>query len=593
MIRVPGLWVGIALPCLLYLCPPASAYPLLENEGFMAPEYFLPKLGAQYGWRNLTCPVCKALFAAIDLSLLMDANMDRVAELAIQVCIDLKMETQQVCMQAVQLFKQDVITACVQSYLKPVEICGLLVGKDCGHWDIYSDWNVTLPDTPKPPVTPPKPPHPGAPTSRVLYLTDLHWDRHYLPGSNPVCKDPLCCRNKTRKSHHSAGYWGEYSNCDLPLHTIENLLQQLASSHMLYDSVYWTGDIPAHNVWEQTRNDQLMALNTVTGLIKKYLGHVPVYPAVGNHESAPVNSFPPPFIHGNRSTAWLYEAMAEAWRDWLPDEALQTLREAGFYTVRLRPGLRLISLNMNFCSEENFWLSINSTDPAGQLQWLIQVLQASENEKEKVHIIGHIPPGICLKSWSWNYYCIVNRYESTIAAQFFGHTHVDEFELFYDEETLSRPVSVAFIAPSVTTYINLNPGYRIYEIDGNYSTSSHMVLDHETHILNLTEANADGATAPQWKTLYSAREAFGLNNSFPADWDNLLQSFLRDEALFQKFWYLHHKGHVQEVCEQACKTSTLCRLRTGRSHDDELCRNLEKQMRFQLSQSTWKPKRYC
>lgn len=43
-------------------------------------------------------------------------------------------------------------------------------------------------------------------------------------------------------------------------------------------------------------------------------------------------------------------------------------------------------------------------------------------------------------------------------AQFFGHTHLDEFEMFYDEETLSRPVSVAFVAPSVTTYINLNPG---------------------------------------------------------------------------------------------------------------------------------------
>lgn len=50
------------------------------------------------------------------------------------------------------------------------------------------------------------------------------------------------------------------------------------------------------------------------------------------------------------------------------------------------------------------------------------------------------------------------RFEGTIAAQFFGHTHVDEFEMFYDEETLSRPVSVAFVAPSVTTYINLNPG---------------------------------------------------------------------------------------------------------------------------------------
>ncbi|KAG6920321.1 sphingomyelin phosphodiesterase 1, partial [Chelydra serpentina] len=50
------------------------------------------------------------------------------------------------------------------------------------------------------------------------------------------------------------------------------------------------------------------------------------------------------------------------------------------------------------------------------------------------------------------------RFEGTIAAQFFGHTHVDEFEMFYDEETLSRPVSVAFVAPSVTTYVNLNPG---------------------------------------------------------------------------------------------------------------------------------------
>lgn len=50
------------------------------------------------------------------------------------------------------------------------------------------------------------------------------------------------------------------------------------------------------------------------------------------------------------------------------------------------------------------------------------------------------------------------RFEGTIAAQFFGHTHLDEFELFYDEETLTRPVSIAFIAPSVTTYINLNPG---------------------------------------------------------------------------------------------------------------------------------------
>ena len=54
--------------------------------------------------------------------------------------------------------------------------------------------------------------------------------------------------------------------------------------------------------------------------------------------------------------------------------------------------------------------------------------------------------------------CLLARYENTLAGQFFGHTHVDEFEVFYDEETLSRPLSVAFLAPSATTYIGLNPG---------------------------------------------------------------------------------------------------------------------------------------
>ena len=57
------------------------------------------------------------------------------------------------------------------------------------------------------------------------------------------------------------------------------------------------------------------------------------------------------------------------------------------------------------------WLLINSTDPAGQLQWLISELQESEDAGEKVHIIGHIGPGqgSCMEVWSWNYYRIVNR----------------------------------------------------------------------------------------------------------------------------------------------------------------------------------------
>ena len=148
---------------------------------------------------------------------------------------------------------------------------------------------------------------------------------------------------------------------------------------------------------------------------------------------------------------------------------------------------------------------LNSTDPAKELQWFIYELQSAEFNEEKVHVIGHIPPGHadCLKVWSRNYYAIVTRcvevvslskvilplhdrqfhlsfiyrYELTITAQFFGHTHFDEFELFYDPKDLSRAVSVSYICPSVTSFINLNPGYRIYYVDGD--------RDHSTRVRSL------------------------------------------------------------------------------------------------------------
>ena len=64
-------------------------------------------------------------------------------------------------------------------------------------------------------------------------------------------------------------------------------------------------------------------------------------------------------------------------------------KSGAFYTVELKPGLRLISLNMNYCPSGNYWLLINSTDPLDQLKWMVDVLLESEKINEKVHIIGH------------------------------------------------------------------------------------------------------------------------------------------------------------------------------------------------------------
>uniref|UniRef100_A0A8C2R8Q3 Sphingomyelin phosphodiesterase n=1 Tax=Capra hircus TaxID=9925 RepID=A0A8C2R8Q3_CAPHI len=573
-----GLALALALPNSLVLWSPAEAHPL-PAQGH--PAKFIriaPQLQEAFGWWNLTCPTCKGLFTAIDFGLRNQASVAWVGSVAIKLCMLLKIAPPAVCQSAVHLFEDDMVEVWTRSVLSPSEACGLLLGSSCGHWDIFSSWNISLPAVPKPPPQPPKPPAPGSPVSRVLFLTDLHWDHDYLEGTDPNCENPLCCRRDSGPppaSQPGAGYWGEYSKCDLPLRTLESLLSGLGPAGP-FDMVYWTGDIPAHNVWQQSRQDQLRALTTVTALVKKFLGPVLVYPAVGN-----------------QSSHWLYEAMAEAWEPWLPAEALRTLRIGGFYALSPRPGLRLISLNMNFCSRENFWLLINSTDPAGQLQWLVGELQAAEDRGDKVHIIGHIPPGHCLKSWSWNYYRIVERYENTLAGQFFGHTHVDEFEVFYDEETLSRPLSVAFLAPSATTYIGLNPGYRVYQIDGNYSGSSHVVLDHETYILNLTEANEPGAT-PHWHLLYRARETYGLPNALPTAWHDLVYRMWRDTQLFQTFWFLYHKGHPpSEPCGTPCRLATLCAQLSARSDSPALCRHLVPDASLPSVQSLWSRPLLC
>ena len=58
------------------------------------------------------------------------------------------------------------------------------------------------------------------------------------------------------------------------------------------------------------------------------------------------------------------------------------------------------------------WLLVNATDPGDQLQWLVKQLQQAERDGDKVHIVGHHPPGAydSVPYFGTNYRKIVNRY---------------------------------------------------------------------------------------------------------------------------------------------------------------------------------------
>ena len=79
----------------------------------------------------------------------------------------------------------------------------------------------------------------------------------------------------------------------------------------------------------------------------------------------------------------------------------------------------------------NLLTFLNFDDPAGQLAWLVNELQDSEDRGEKVHIMTHHPnTGPLLPAWRREYARVIQRYDNIIMAHFVGHTHKDNFQVF-------------------------------------------------------------------------------------------------------------------------------------------------------------------
>ncbi|XP_044735214.1 sphingomyelin phosphodiesterase isoform X2 [Chrysoperla carnea] len=543
---------------------------------------------------KVSCTACQAGAGLLQHYTKQGKSEKEIKTIIYQFCTSLKIQTPRVCEGITELFTGGVVYVLGHSNLGPKEICSFIIGDACGDvYNPYHEWNVMFPPVPKPKVAPTELPKVGAPSFKVLHLSDTHFDPYYAEGSNADCNEPLCCRltnGPAKTKEQAAGKWGDYRKCDTPKITIDNMLKHIADTHPDIDYIIWTGDLPPHDIWNQTREENLKILRETVAQMSDMFPGLPIFPALGNHESVPVNSYPPPFLDSTEnSISWLYKVLEEQWRRWLPASVSHTLRRGAFYSVLVRPGFRLISLNMNYCNNKNWWLLLNSTDPATELQWLIYELQSAEFNGEKVHIIGHIPPGHsdCIKVWSRNYYAIINRYEAIITAQFFGHTHYDEFELFYDNDDIGRPNGIAYIGPSVTPYYDTNPGYRIYYVDGDHAKTTRSVIDHESWTMNLREANLYGY--PMWYKLYSVRDTYKMRGLRPEDWDEFVQRMTIDPALFDLYYKHYYKASpVKPTCDTECKKRMLCDLRSGRSHDRKvLCEELESRIE-QTNGNTWK-----
>lgn len=318
------------------------------------------------------------------------------------------------------------------------------------------------------------------------------------------------------------------------------------------------------------------AVNDAYTYMSQYLGLV--YGTAGNHEASPVNAFPPGSV--SNSSQWVYDTLSDQWTRWVGVTEESDIENIGAYSTKYPNGnLRIISLNTNFYYRMNFWLYQENIeqDPDGQIQWLVNELDAAERAGERVYIIGHMPLGEGDAFHAGSNYIdqVVNRYSSTIAAMFFGHTHVDHFEISYSNyssQDASHAVMTSYICPSLTPTSGM-PSFRVYDVD----PVTFAVLDTTTYIADMTNA-AFQTTGPVWTKYYSAKEAYGakLNPPVtdpsaeltPAFWHNVTALFESDSDVFNQYIAFKSRGWNVAACTGDCETQEICKLRAARSESN-------------------------
>ena len=345
-----------------------------------------------------------------------------------------------------------------------------------------------------------------APTLKMIQVTDIHYDQHYVENGTIYCDTPLCCHEPSSQySRIKSGKFGGALNCDTSINTLKSFVQ--AAYDLNPDFLIWTGDNAQHDAWNSTQEEAYFATSTIKKEIDEvFKNSIPIYPVIGNHEVYPNDLL----ASGKES---IFQVYADIYKDYFFEEqALETFSKYGYYTEKHpNTNLRIIALNCLYCDSVNYHhLSSNHTEAKKEFIWLEQVLREAESNGEYVYILDHFPINseFTLAECSKRLIAIFDRFDYIIRGYFSGHNHLDDIapvRRYFEPRPI---ININYIAPSLTPNEGegLNPSFRQYIIDSN----TKQVIDYEQYRLNLTEANLKEQA--NWYLSYTATQLFNVSD---------------------------------------------------------------------------------
>lgn len=456
-------------------------------------------------------------------------------------------------------------------------------------------------------------PPPSGETFKAIHFSDWHYDPRYSVGSEANCTSGSPCCRTTNWNEESpttplepASRFGDYT-CDTPadlgLSAFQNMRETLNLSEV--GMAIFTGDLVSHDAhWElsdsYTTYTEVMSYLT----FKAQLGEVPVYAALGNHDSNPTDMaaanspfYPSPIDVNDFMAGFSLVSSMWAANNWIPYYLPEQARtHYGAYSVSAHDGkLQVITFNTDFWFLTNIYNYVDMTNPdlSGAFKFLISELEAAEAAGQRVWIIGHVPSGYDGSSTVDNpstlFYSIVQRFSPhVIAAIFFGHTHSDQMNLYYDapvhgnialknqSNATFTPINAAWIGPSIVPISTDNPAWRYYDID----SKTFSVINSYTYFSNISDTSS--WTEPVWQFEYSAREVYDDPAApWPAEaplnatwWEGVVERMAKNESgLVQTYnKYLSRQVPGEGECvDSSCIADTVCWIRSGSAVQGREC----------------------
>lgn len=379
---------------------------------------------------------------------------------------------------------------------------------------------------------------PGKETVPALFLSDIHFDPFWDPGKvTQLAAAPVSGWKAILAVPPSADRRQRFAGLQQSCHTrgedtsyllLESSLQAVRANATGAKFATVGGDLIAHAfpckfsaIFPHSSPGDLRAFveKTVDFVIEELGGAlpgVPVFVALGNNDSDCAD------YRLDAHSQFLSDTGREVTRGFPASErqgALESFAAGGYYSVSL-PGLagnaRLLVLNDLFLSSkyEPCAGKGDSSAPGEQLAWLEKQLASARASKEKVWVMGHIPPGIDVYATAARMRNICGgqkpemflssekmadelvEFSDVVELAIFGHTHMDEAHILKADglEGLKAEKSVAVkMAPSISPINGNAPSFTLARID----PASAALVDYRV----FTASNQTGVDAT-WREEY-------------------------------------------------------------------------------------------